>query len=73
LDSSRFRRIWPSVRDFLNAQGRYKNYQTRQGELREREAETRDAAEAATQARIAGLEQELTRYRDAFRCLFNIF
>ena len=32
----------------------------------QREAETRDAAEAAAQARIADLEQELAWYRDAF-------
>ena len=57
---------WPAVRNSLNAQGRFHNFQTRQGELQQREAETRNAAEAATQARIAGLEQELTRYRDAF-------
>ena len=62
----RFRRIWPSVRNSLNAQGRYKNFQVRQGERRQREADASDIAAAATQARIAGLEQELTRYRDAF-------
>jgi hypothetical protein len=66
LSATRFRRIWPDVRNSVNAQGRFNNYQTRQGELRQREAETRDAAEASTQARITGLEQELARYRDAF-------
>ena len=52
----RFRRIWPVVRNSVNAQGRFHNFQTRQGELHQREAETRNAAEAATQARITGLE-----------------
>ena len=50
----------------MNAQGRFHKFQTRQRENRQREAETREAEEAATQARIAGLEQELVRYREAF-------
>ena len=55
LDSAKFRRIWPGVRNSVNAK-----------EIRRHETEARDAAEAATNARIAGLEQELARYHEAF-------
>ena len=66
MSSTRFRRIWPAVRNSVNAHGRYHNYQLRQGELRQREAETRDTAEEANRALIAGLQHELAGYREAF-------
>ena len=40
-----------TVRNSVNAQGRFHQFQTRQREARQREAETREAEEAATQAR----------------------
>jgi hypothetical protein len=50
----------------VNAQGRFHKFQTRQRETGQRETETHEAEELVTQARIAGLEQELVRYREAF-------
>ena len=66
MDSTKFRRIWPGVRNSVNAKGRFHSYQGRQAEIRRHETEARDAAEAATNARIDGLEQELARYHEAF-------
>ena len=47
--------------------GRFENYQVRQAEERQRHREEREAQEVTTQSRFAALEQELERYREAFR------
>ncbi len=54
------------MRNSINAQGRFHNYQARQAVIAERELVRLDAEEAATRARISNLEQELARYREAF-------
>ena len=36
LDSAKFRRIWPGVRNSVNAKGRFHSYQGRQAEIRRR-------------------------------------
>ena len=58
LSSTKLRQIWPSVRNSINAQGRFHNYQARQAVIAERELVRLDAEEAATRARISNLEQE---------------
>ena len=56
-------RIWPQVRNSINAKGRYRNYAARQTVLERERAEARDREEYERNQRIGLLERELNHYR----------
>jgi len=56
-------RVWPEVRDSINAKGRYRKYAERQIVVQREREEEREAQENRRREHLAGLERELDHFR----------
>jgi hypothetical protein len=69
MDSKKFKKMWPKVRNSVNAMGRYSSYQVRDT-VRQRERAAREEQqiarrEALLQVQITSLQNEVVTMRNA--------
>ena len=67
ISNKRFLRVWPQVRNSINAKGRYRKYTARQIVVEREQAEARDREEYERNQRMDLLERELDHFRELTR------